>query len=274
MLSVVLESSQIHEGQGGSSPYWSPMVSAIVWKSWIGGEVNAGSTRIIIAVDGVDLIMLIGIVVGMTIAEPPLRVTAARIAKERHLFGVNDYLPDEYRNLEGVNRYCAMLFPFGTFERRYQVTGTTGQMFLNCNMKRDGKIVGTWTIPLIVSKKPSARWEAGGKVFEGTLVKYVASEGLEAKGTIPKAAYKALQANKPFAGYWASLMGDTLTWWAITASGSKHEEDRRPIKKAGNVVYADGPYPITKAEREWIAGHRPLAHSREAAKRFNTAQKW
>ncbi|MEQ1933631.1 MAG: hypothetical protein ABL962_07105 [Fimbriimonadaceae bacterium] len=194
-----------------------------------------------------------GILVSLT--EPPIapasRLSVTRIARERHLFGNNDGLPRPYRNLEGVNSGCTMLFPFGTFERRYQLTGASGEVYLNCNMKRNGKIVGTWTIPLVESKEPSKRWTAGGIVFEGTLVKYVANAGYEPSGPIPKAAHKALQANKSFACYWASLMGSSLSWWAITEGGLRQEENQRPIKQ-GDVVYADGPYPITKAERKWI----------------------
>jgi hypothetical protein len=182
-------------------------------------------------------------------------VTAKRLAREREAFGPDDGLPRPYAYLEGVNSGTMMMFPFGVYERRYQWSGDAGESFLNCQQKRGGKVVGIWSIRLKEVRRPATGWHFGNQSLQGTLVRYMASQGIEPAEPIPSIAVKALQADKCFAAYRLNFMTDGFSWWALTPDGRTVERGMRPRiadSTKFSAPYLGAPYNITKMESKWL----------------------
>ncbi|MEQ1823439.1 MAG: hypothetical protein ABL949_13095 [Fimbriimonadaceae bacterium] len=182
-------------------------------------------------------------------------VTTKRLASKREAFGPDNGLPLPFAYLEGASSGTMMMFPFGGYERRYQWSGAAGESFLNCQLKRHGKIVGTWSIRLKEVRRPAKGWHFGNQSLNGTLVRYLASQGIEPAEPIPSVAVKALQAHKCFAAYRLHFMTEEFSWWAVTPDGSIVEKGTRPRVGDSTKVsapYLGAPYNITKMESQWL----------------------
>jgi hypothetical protein len=216
--------------------------------------------------------MALTIVFGLSllhlIQEPSGKILENRLAEQRAEFGdpYKTYSEDAMKRIAVFKRNTwgntRMLFPAGVSSRRYYLNnlGETHSppFYLVLETKGGSTIRVNWIVKLNNGTSQGGPRRAG----QGTLEAFLARQGLYVPSSVTRDVRASIKAVKPFASYRFDMSNVALFCGYLNSNGVLDEpkDVGHPnvidiSASGGSLPITPFPYPIVKAERQYLRAH-------------------